>query len=119
MLAGNQLRALPAEMAHCTGLELLRIAANRLTSLPEWLLSLPRLSWLAFAGNPFCQDAPVQDGVSPIHWDDLQVSHQLGEGASGVIHHAEWRSDGEVQPVALKLFKGAMTSDGLPLRSGA
>ena len=115
MLAGNQLRALPAEMAHCTGLELLRIAANRLTSLPEWLLSLPRLSWLAFAGNPFCQDAPVQDGVSPIHWDDLQVSHQLGEGASGVIHHAEWRSDGEVQPVALKLFKGAMTSDGLPL----
>ncbi len=115
MLAGNLLRALPAEMAHCAGLELLRIAANRLTSLPEWLLSLPRLSWLAFAGNPFCQDAPVQAGVSPIHWDDLQVSHQLGEGASGVIHLAEWQAQGGVQPVALKLFKGAMTSDGLPL----
>lgn len=115
MLAGNQLRSLPAEMAHCTQLELVRIAANQLSALPDWLLSLPRLSWLAFAGNPFCQDAPAQAGVSPIHWSDLQVSHQLGEGASGVIHHAEWRTAEKVQPVALKLFKGAVTSDGLPL----
>jgi hypothetical protein len=115
MLAGNQLQSLPAEMANCTGLELLRIAANQLSALPDWLLSLPKLSWLAFAGNPFCLDAPAQSGVSQIHWDDLHVSHQLGEGASGVIHHAEWRSDGRAQPVALKLFKGAMTSDGLPL----
>lgn len=115
MLAGNQLQSLPTEMASCTGLELLRIAANQLSTLPDWLLSLPKLSWLAYAGNPFCQDAPVPTGVSQIHWDDLHVSHQLGEGASGVIHHAEWRSAGSAQPVALKLFKGAMTSDGLPL----
>jgi hypothetical protein len=115
MLAGNQLESLPPEMANCTKLELLRIAANRLQALPEWLLSLPRLSWLAFAGNPFCRDAAVQLGVSPIHWDDLQVTHQLGEGASGIIHHAEWRSEDGLQPVALKLFKGAVTSDGLPL----
>uniref|UniRef100_Q47EY1 Serine/threonine protein kinase n=1 Tax=Dechloromonas aromatica (strain RCB) TaxID=159087 RepID=Q47EY1_DECAR len=115
MLAGNQLRTLPGEMANCTRLELVRIAANRLTALPEWLLSLPRLSWLAFAGNPFCQEVPVQVGGAPIHWDDLHVSHQLGEGASGVIHQAEWRSAGKAQPVALKLFKGVVTSDGLPL----
>lgn len=115
MLAGNRLQSLPAEMANCTSLELLRIAANQLAVLPAWLLRLPKLSWLAFAGNPFCKNAPVQNGVSPIHWDDLQVSHQLGEGASGVIHHAEWRSDEGTQRVALKLFKGAMTSDGLPL----
>ncbi|UCV21149.1 leucine-rich repeat-containing protein kinase family protein [Ferribacterium limneticum] len=115
MLAGNQLRSLPPEMANCTGLELLRIAANQLSALPDWLLSLPKLSWLAYAGNPFCQDSSVQSDVSPIHWDDLQVIHQLGEGASGVIHHAEWRSAEGAQPVALKLFKGAMTSDGLPL----
>ncbi|MGB4063042.1 MAG: leucine-rich repeat-containing protein kinase family protein [Azonexus sp.] len=115
MLAGNQLRSLPPEMANCTRLELLRIAANQLSALPDWLLSLPKLSWLAFAGNPFCLDVPAQSCVSPIHWDDLHVSHQLGEGASGVIHHAEWRSAGSAQPVALKLFKGAMTSDGLPL----
>ena len=115
MLAGNQLLSLPPEMANCTGLELLRIAANRLTELPDWLLSLPRLSWLAFAGNPFCQDGPEQTVFSPIRWDNLQISHQLGEGASGVIHQAEWRSAQGSQPVALKLFKGAVTSDGLPL----
>ena len=115
MLAGNQLQLLPVEMANCTRLELVRIAANRLAALPEWLLSLPHLSWLAFAGNLFCPDASFRAGILPIHWDDLQVSHQLGEGASGVIHHAEWRADEGAQPVALKLFKGAMTSDGLPL----
>ncbi|MBU1363365.1 MAG: leucine-rich repeat-containing serine/threonine-protein kinase [Gammaproteobacteria bacterium] len=115
MLAGNQLRALPAEMANCTSLELVRIAANQLSALPDWLLTLPKLSWLAYAGNPFCPEMPGKTEVSPIHWDDLHVSHQLGEGASGVIHHAEWRSAEGAQPVALKLFKGALTSDGLPL----
>ena len=111
MLAGNRLQSLPPEMANCTRLELLRISTNRLPALPDWLLALPRLAWLAFAGNPFCADAAAPVDVSPIHWDDLQVSHKLGEGASGVIHQAQWRS----QPVALKLFKGALTSDGLPL----
>ena len=115
MLAGNRLQSLPPEMANCTRLELLRISANQLSALPEWLLSLPKLSWLAFAGNPFCADAAAPVDVSRIHWDDLQVSHPLGEGASGVIHHAEWRAEAGVQPVALKLFKGALTSDGLPL----
>ncbi len=115
MLAGNRLQSLPPEMANCTRLELLRISANQLSALPEWLLSLPRLSWLAFAGNPFCAGAARPADVSLIHWDDLQVSHPLGEGASGVIHHAEWRAEEGVLSVALKLFKGALTSDGLPL----
>jgi len=115
MLAGNRLQSLPPELANCTRLELLRISANQLSALPEWLLSLPRLSWLAFAGNPFCADAASPADVSLIHWDDLQVSHPLGEGASGIIHQAQWRAEDGAQPVALKLFKGALTSDGLPL----
>jgi predicted Ser/Thr protein kinase len=114
MLAGNLLRALPQEMANCTQLELLRIAANRLTELPPWLLRLPRLSWLACAGNPLSQErefaalADVQ--IASIDWDDLQLQQQLGEGASGVIHRARYRDDA----VALKIFKGEVTSDGLP-----
>lgn len=115
MLAGNRLQSLPPEMSKCTGLELLRVSANRLAALPDWLLALPKLSWLAFAGNPLCQDGQVQTNVLPIHWNDLLVSHPLGEGASGVIHQAEWQTGEGAQPVALKLFKGAMTSDGLPL----
>lgn len=116
MLAGNQLQSLPKEMAACTNLELLRIAANRLTELPDWLLELPRLSWLAYAGNPFC-DRTAEDAlerVSTISWDSLQLQHQLGEGASGVIHRATWLRSSGRQDVAVKLFKGAVTSDGLP-----
>ena len=119
MLAGNRLQSLPAEMAACEGLELLRISAHRLAALPDWLLSLPRLSWLAFAGNPFDEQAEAAamaaQAIPAIDWRALSLHHKLGEGASGVIHQADWaRSDGGIQPVAVKLFKGAVTSDGWP-----
>ena len=119
MLAGNRLSALPAEMAGCTGLELLRIAANRFEALPDWLPQLPRLAWLAYAGNPFCDISEnavlARHPVASIPWDDLELTHQLGEGASGVIYHAERRSGlHDLPDVAVKLFKGAITSDGLP-----
>ena len=114
MLAGNRLQSLPASLARCTQLELLRISANRLPSLPAWLQDLPRLSWLACAGNLFNQSreaAALDDaGMEHIDWQRLQLGRQLGEGASGVISQATL--DG--QPVAVKVFKGAMTSDGLP-----
>ncbi len=115
MLAGNQLRALPKSLANCQNLELVRLATNQLDALPSWLLALPRLSWLAYAGNPFCQGwggEPVP--LSPIAWDHLTVGDILGEGASGVISRGTWRQGQGEMPVALKLFKGAITSDGLP-----
>jgi len=109
MLAGNRLTALPAALADCGKLELLRIAANRLTALPGWLLTMPRLAWLAYAGNPFC--AALVTHADSIAWDRLRVGRQLGEGASGVICQAALPPVGAV---AVKLFKGAITSDGLP-----
>ena len=118
MLAGNRLQALPPEMAACTRLELLRLAANCLTELPSFLLTLPRLSWLAYAGNPFCEPAEMaaldRAPISLIDWNTLTLQHTLGEGASGVIHQAQHQRDEVVQAVAVKLFKGAVTSDGLP-----
>jgi serine/threonine protein kinase len=42
------------------------------------------------------------------------VQQPLGEGASGVIYQALWQRGERAQPVAVKLFKGTMTSDGLP-----
>ncbi len=119
MLAGNQLQHLPEEMAECSDLELLRISANRLSALPDWLFTLPRLAWLAFAGNPFSDvreaAALAQQQIPHIHWHGLDVQHVLGEGASGVIHHADWHhAPGGLKQVAVKLFKGALTSDGLP-----
>lgn len=119
MLAGNQLQRLPDEMADCLNLELLRISANRLESLPGWLLSLPRLAWLAFAGNPFSDVAEVaavaKQAIAPVEWQHIDLKHKLGEGASGIIHQADWQhAPDSSMSVAVKLFKGALTSDGLP-----
>lgn len=118
MLSGNRLRTLPPELSRCSHLELLRIAANQLTELPTYLMTMPRLSWLAYAGNPFCAKletfAQIAAPAPTIPWNQLRIQHQLGEGASGVIHRAEHCHDEQVRQVAVKLFKGDVTSDGLP-----
>lgn len=118
-LAGNQLATLPERMAGLNALELLRISANRLTALPDWIGQLPRLAWLAYAGNPFCAEQEQlvlqRQGLPAIEWSELELGTLLGHGASGMIHQAHWRAaSGEGREVALKLFKGAVTSDGLP-----
>jgi len=118
MLAGNCLRSLPDSLRHCHRLELLRIAANQLNELPQWLLTLPSLTWLAYAGNPLETeaDAAALEATPLIDWSELRLEQQLGEGASGVIYRAVWqRDDGSAQAVAVKLYKGEMTSDGSPL----
>ena len=123
MLAGNRLAQLPAGMHRLHRLELLRLSANRFErlhhALPDALLALPRLAWLAHAGNPFSaareQAARVASRHQPIPWSELQVAALIGEGASGHIHAASWQpARGTAQSVALKLYKGAVTSDGLP-----
>jgi hypothetical protein len=114
-VAGNQLTHLPDEMANCKNLALLRISANQLTALPEWLLTMPKLSWLAFSGNPFCKKIDDRLLLDGIDWQQLTLIHQLGEGASGIISKAIWEAQNEVpKEVAVKLFKGAVTSDGYP-----
>ncbi len=111
MLAGNRLEHLPDAMAACVNLELIRLSANRFHGFPPWLFELPRLSWVGLGGNP-CSETPVGAGMREIAWEELILDAPLGEGASGVIHRAHWRT--ENQAVAVKLFKGGMTSDGLP-----
>jgi hypothetical protein len=115
MLAGNQLASLPEAMVGCVGLEMLRISANRFESLPDWVLHLPRLTWLACAGNPmFAQSPSAAASIAQLRWADIELGDKLGEGASGVIHKAHWQPSPKLtpRPVAVKLFKGAVTSDG-------
>lgn len=54
-----------------------------MTGLPDWLLRLPRLSWLAYAGNAFCEEvdeAWQQDArTHPVAWEALTLSRVLGE----------------------------------------
>lgn len=124
MVAGNRLTTLPRELSACHNLQLLRIAANRFEVLPEWLLTLPRLSWLSYSGNPLCEalegKALAQTPVPKVSWSVLQLGPKLGEGASGVIYRAglDGAAAGVIgvaeTEVAVKLFKGTLTSDGLP-----
>ena len=118
MLAGNRLRSLPASLSQCHRLELIRIAENRLSELPQWLLNLPALAWLAYAGNPLETEADASALAATAHipWAQLQLQQRLGEGASGVIHQALWQPpSAPAREVAVKLYKGPMTSDGSPL----
>ena len=115
MLAGNRLTSLPDEMAHCRKLGLLRLSSNQLSRLPNWLFELPELSFFSFAGNPCApsfEDNPILDDIS---WAELSVSQLLGEGASGIISKAIWTSQSSNRDVAIKLFKGEVTSDGSPM----
>lgn len=119
MLAGNQLNALPDSLQACHYLELLRISANQFKDLPSWLINMPSLAWLALAGNPF--NLAIENHIHSKHtladiaWQDLSLQHQLGEGASGIIYQANYHIHKQrPSEVAVKLFKGTVTSDGLP-----
>ncbi len=120
MLAGNKLQSLPDSLSQCRNLELLRISANELTRLPNPVLSLPNLSWLAFAGNPFSSRdiCEARDELPEVGLSSLNIAEVLGQGASGIIRRATWFGvSGERanrDDVAVKLFKGAVTSDGYP-----
>jgi serine/threonine protein kinase len=107
---------LPESLQAAHRLELLRLSANGLTQVPAWLTELPRLSWLALAGNAwrwtFVAETNWPNNLPTMAWPDLVLGQLLGEGASGHTHQvkaAHWP-----QPLALKLFKGEVTSDGLP-----
>jgi hypothetical protein len=127
MLAGNLITELPEEMENCVNLELLRLSSNKLKVFPKILLELPKLSWFACAGNTFNNinnNVSNNDNVFNINssfdlplisWKKLEIIDKLGEGASGIVYKAIYKTNRySSKLVALKLFKGRATSDGLP-----
>ena len=116
-LAGNKLTHLPESMSQLNNLELLRLSANQLTAFPMQLLDLPKLAWFAFAGNPFCQTNLHIESVPEVASKNYVLNEVLGQGASGVIYKAKWiQSNQQTFPeeIAVKVFKGEVTSDGYP-----
>jgi len=115
-LAGNLLTSLPLTMSKLDNLQLLRISANKLTVFPSQLLSLPKLAWLSFAGNPFCGTSARELSVPIISSTDYRLTSVLGKGASGIISKAVWVNNEMSLPeeIAVKVFKGEITSDGYP-----
>lgn len=115
-LAGNRLTHLPQTLAQSTNLELVRISANQLVECPDQLLSLPKLAWFAFSGNPFSQSDVSIQSVPDMPSSSYTLQQVLGQGASGVISKAQWNQDQPLFPdeIAVKVFKGEVTSDGYP-----
>lgn len=127
-LAGNGLTHLPESMANCKNLELARLSANRLSAMPDWLFELPKLAWLAFSGNEFNRaEAASHSSVMTVALENIRLGELIGEGASGLIYQADWikqplklngnasdKSRDNNAPIAVKLFKGDITSDGYP-----
>jgi len=119
-LAGNRLSELPQTLSQASNLELVRISANKLTECPEQLLNLPNLAWIAFAGNPFSKanisNENKAKSVPLLPSTSYTLEHVLGQGASGVISKAVWNTPQSQFPddIAVKVFKGEVTSDGYP-----
>jgi len=115
-LAGNKLNRLPLTMAKLSNLELVRISANKLTECPTQLLHLPKLAWFAFAGNPFSFSEKKIDSVPTLPSSSFTLLQILGQGASGIISKAVWNKKPVNFPddIAVKVFKGEVTSDGYP-----
>ena len=107
-LAGNSLVSLPLSMKNLKNLELIRLSANSLTEMPKWLIELPKLAYLAFSGNPCSRSK--ESNLKVVAYKDLKMDKLLGEGASGKIYQGHSKDFNSV--VAIKLFKGAVTSDG-------
>ncbi|MFT5635329.1 MAG: hypothetical protein ACI89T_000760 [Cognaticolwellia sp.] len=115
-LAGNKLTKLPLTLVQSSNLELVRISANNLTECPEQLLGLPKLTWFAFSGNPFSRSQLKIATVPSLPSSSFSLHNVLGQGASGVISKATWTNNPLNFPdeVAVKVFKGKVTSDGYP-----
>jgi hypothetical protein len=119
MLSHNLLdaHAAAALIEGIPALEMLRVACNRLETIPDAAFAHPKLAWLAVGGNPYserCTDAALGQaggGGVPFLADaaDVDVSDdELGRGSGAVVKRGLWGG----QPVAVKLWCAERFSDG-------
>ncbi|KAK4133877.1 outer arm dynein light chain 1 [Trichocladium antarcticum] len=113
ILTGNRISSLPASMAQCQNLALLRLSDNRLPALPAWLFALPSLAFLSFAGNPCAAPPPTKPPpmLATIPWTALTLSDDTSDTTAPGL----WQQSADyAEDVAIQLFRGAATSDRAP-----
>ncbi len=113
-LTGNQLSNLPESMQNCQALEFLRISANQFTQAPpKWIFQLPKLAWYGDNGNPFCEQFKTKKITLPdIYFNELDIKELVGQSPSSEVFKGTIKST--LQQVAIKLYRGQLTSDGFP-----
>ena len=116
MLSGNR-RWAARDACRLPPFELCASPPTVCQALPRLAALMPRLSWLAFAGNPFCDEQACRNGTSEFTTEILAGPHWgcARGGASGVIYRAEWARAEGPRAVAVKLFKGPSPAMVLPL----
>eukprot|EP01134_Creolimax_fragrantissima_P002830 CFRG2830T1 len=138
MLSNNCLSSLPPNMMDyrlADNLELIRIANNKFEFVPKCLFKGHKLAWLGLGGNPSssCAIASLTqlDQKNRVMLTDYvkEESPSLGSGASGDVYLAMERNKypdnttysqvvidrRDKDAVAIKIFKGGVTSDGCVL----
>jgi hypothetical protein len=108
MVTRNRLEHLPDDFGRQTQLELVRLSHNGLVGLPLGFWTLPRLAWVALAGNPILGRTDRHQAIdSTIPFDEVQIKQQIGEGTSGMVYVGVYKQ----AQVAIKMFKQS-SSDG-------
>ena len=55
-------------------LELIRLSANKLKALPDWLIQLPKLAWFACSGNDFNANTSNNSQVEQVKLTDFELT---------------------------------------------
>ncbi|KAB5571786.1 hypothetical protein GE09DRAFT_642968 [Coniochaeta sp. 2T2.1] len=130
-LSGNRLSSLPWTMERCRNLELVRISCNAFESLPTWLVQLPKLSQLTFAGNPCSSYGEISYPPCPpdtdwVYLDDprRRISNKnvvisgrvLGKTTTTISHRAAFLRPGNrrYSRVVFRAFVNECTDAGTP-----
>ena len=108
MATRNMLEVLPDDFGSQAQLELVRLSQNGLVSLPLGFWTIPRLAWVALAGNPILGRSDRHQTMDDmIPYEEVSLQQQLGEGTSGVVYRGVYQQSN----VAVKLYKQS-SSDG-------
>ena len=109
MLSGNMLNSLPFDIVKCQKIELIRLSNNQFNSVPMWIFELNNLAWISMANNPCFPLPKLNNDKLYIEQKKVKYIEKIGEGTSGIVYKSIIKN----KDVAIKKYKGKMTSDGL------
>ena len=109
MLSGNLLKLLPDDIEKCQEIELIRLSNNKFENVPIIIFKLNNLAWISMANNPCFSLPKLPSKIDLIKKNKLLLKEKIGEGTAGIVYKSSFNNC----DVAVKHYKGLMTSDGL------